>query len=522
MRLPRRFLPALAFGVTGGLVGSAVPLQQHIHESHCSEAWRQQKPSSVSNIVGASSADNMRSLVQDLRDCLSPDQVDTNKDECEQRGKPWNSYHSSNTHPDAIVQPESTEQVSAIMKLCARYSVPVVPYGGGTSLEGQLLAPAGGISIDFSRMKRVIALREEDLDCTVQAGLGYIELNEILRPLGLWFPLDPGPGASVGGMIATRCSGSTAVRYGSMRENVLNITAVLPDGTILTTGGRARKSSAGYDLTRLLVGSEGTLAVATEVTLKLHPLPTHSYAIRVAFPSVEAAAHCASNTLRAGLSVGRCELIDEVMVRDINSANPQLHGGAWSEEVTLLYELTGPSRHSVEEQTAALRGLAQAAGATGLIVCDDPEDTAQLWKTRKECLWSAMSQHPGKDPMITDVCVPLSRLSELISTTRKDLDASPLHCPIIAHAGDGNFHVLIMFDPKIPEERLEAQRLADLMARRAISMGGTCTGEHGVGVGKRHLLTDELGENSIKLMRHIKLAVDPKGIMNPGKVLPDE
>ena len=509
--LLRRMLPVLAAGVVG--------LSYQGQSSHCGEAWRQGRSSSAKKGGVAPSAETMRSLVHDLQDSLSVDQVDTTKEECEQRGKPWNSYHASSNYPGVIVQPENTEQVSIIMKLCTRYSVPVVPFGGGTSLEGQLLAPSGGVSLDFSRMKRVIAVRESDLDCTVEAGLGYIELNEQLRPLGLWFPLDPGPGASVGGMIATRCSGSTAVRYGSMRENVLNMTAVLPDGTVLTTGGRARKSSAGYDLARLFVGSEGTLAVATEVTLKLHPLPAHSHAVRVAFPSVEAAAKCASDTLRAGLTVGRCELIDDVMVKDINSANPSTQ---WPEEVTLLYELTGPSRRSVEEQTAALRGLAATSGATGLTVCDEPAAAAQLWKYRKECLWSTMSQHPDKDPMITDVCVPLSRLSELISTTRKDLDASPLHCPIIAHAGDGNFHVLIMFDPKLPEERVEAQRLADLMARRAISMGGTCTGEHGVGVGKRHLLKEELGAGSMQLMRDIKAAVDPKGIMNPGKVLPDE
>jgi D-lactate dehydrogenase (cytochrome) len=234
------------------------------------------------------------------------------------------------------------------------------------------------------------------LDVTVQAGLGYIELNEVLKPLGLWFPLDPGPGASIGGMCATRCSGSTAVRYGSMRDNVLNLTAVMADGTIIRTGSRARKSSAGYDITRLLIGSEGTLAVITEATLKVYPLPVHSHAVRISFPRLEAAARCASDTLRAGLSVGRCELIDEVMVRDINAANPRLAGGAWPEQVTLLYELTGQSLSAVQEQTLALSGLATHHGATALVTASDPAEVAQVWKTRKECLWSTMSQHPDQ------------------------------------------------------------------------------------------------------------------------------
>ena len=446
----------------------------------------------------------------------------THVEECAARGKPWNSYHHISRAPGAIVLPDTTEHVSALVKLCRTHGLPLVPYGGGTSLEGQLLAPQGGVSLDFSHMKGVVALRPGDLDVTVQAGLGYIELNELLKPLGLWFPLDPGPGASIGGMCATRCSGSTAVRYGSMRENVLNLTAVLADGTIIRTGSRARKSSAGYDITRLLIGSEGTLAVVTEATLKVYPLPAHSHAVRIAFPSVETAARCAGDTLRGGLSVGRCELIDEVMVRDINAANPHLPGGQWQECVTLLYEVTGPSLSAVQEQTQMLSDLATRYGALAFVTASEPYEVAQVWKTRKECLWSTMSQHPGTEPMITDVCVPLSRLAELIAETRLELDASPLHCPLIAHAGDGNFHALIMFDPTSGAQKAEAQRLADRMARRAIRMGGTCTGEHGVGVGKRHLLREELGAGTMRVMRDVKRTLDPMHLLNPGKVLPDQ
>ena len=489
-------------------------LNQTQTQTSCNKDWR--------NGSNRSRNGNVDKLIDDLKGVLKADQIDVTKEECELRGKPWNSYHNSVNHPDAILQPETTEDVSSIMRLCSLHNIPVIPYGGGTSLEGQLLTPEGGISLDFCRMKKVIAVREGDLDVTVQAGLGYIELNEYLRPTGLWFPLDPGPGATIGGMVATRCSGSTAVRYGSMRENVLNVTAVMSDGTIVRTGGRARKSSAGYDLTRLFVGSEGTLAVVTEATLKVHPIPTVSHAVRIAFPTVELAAKCASETLRKGLTVGRCELMDEVMVRDINLANPQLPsmGGAWAEEVTLLYELTGPSESSVAEQTATLKELATKNNATAVKICTEPEQTALIWKTRKECLWSTMSQHPGLEPMITDVCVPLSHLPELIREARRELDASPLHCPIIAHAGDGNIHVLIMFDTAVTAQKVEAQRLADLMARHAIRLGGTCTGEHGVGVGKRHLLKEELGAGSIAIMRSIKDSLDPANLLNPGKVLP--
>jgi len=458
-------------------------------------------------------------FLRDVKLVVGESQVDVDEAELQARGKPWNSYHSCTRIPNVILTPHTTEQVSGIMKLCHKYDIPVVPIGGGTSLEGQTLATYGGISLDFNSMKAIVELNEDDLDVTVQAGLGYVELNELLRDKGVWFPLDPGPGASIGGMCATRCSGSTAVRYGSMRENVLQLTAVLPDGTIVKTGTRARKSSAGYDLTRLFIGSEATLAVITEATLKIHPIPKHSYALRLSFPSVFEASCCARDTLKTGLSVGRLEMIDEIMVQDINKANPHLKGGAWKEEVTLLYELTGPSSTSVMEQIDYLKEVASKNKCSGIKVATDKEDVKQIWQIRKECLWSAMSVCPDLEPMITDVCVPLTKLPELIQETRKHTDASPLHCPMIAHAGDGNFHSLIMFDPKDLAQKAEAQRLADLMATNAIKLGGTCTGEHGVGVGKKKHLCNEAGDGSMKLMYIIKDAIDPLGILNPGKIL---
>ena len=456
-------------------------------------------------------------FINKLKEILKEDQIEDNEGERDVRAKPWNSYHSSSNKPHIIVFPESTDDVSNILHACNQYKIPVIPFAGGTSIEGQTLTPLGGLSLDFSRMKNVIELNEGDLDITVQAGLGYIELNEMLRSKGLWFPLDPGPGAAIGGMCACRCSGSTAVRYGSMRENVLNVKAVLPDGTIIKTGSRARKSSAGYDLTRLLIGSEGTLAVITEATLKLHGIPKYSYALKIAFPSIIDAAATAAATLNCGVTVGRCELLDDTMVKIINNANPTMK--QWDESTTLMYEITGPSASSVTEQLNIVKDIALKYGGKDFYTATDDNETKNLWKLRKECLWSAMSAYPDCEAMITDVCVPLTKLPELIAQTRAEIDKSILPCPIIAHAGDGNFHLLIMFHPTVESEAKEAKKIATEMAQRAIAMGGTCTGEHGVGTGKIQLLKEEMGPGSISMMEIIKTAIDPNNIMNPGKIL---
>lgn len=328
---------------------------------------------------------------------------------------------------------------------------------------------------------------------------------------------DPGPGASIGGMCACRCSGSTALRYGSMRDNVLNLTAVLADGTIIKTGSRARKCSAGYDVTRLLVGSEGTLAVITEATLKIHRIPPHAHALAVTFGSIYAAAAAARDAVNAGLSVGRCEMCDEAMVRAINQANPTM--APWEEKVTLLFELTGPTQESAVNQTTQVMEIVSLHGGQGFRFYTLPEEQRALWKIRKECLWSIMSLHPDKEPMITDVCVPLTKLPELIAQTQADINASWLPAPIVAHAGDGNFHALIMFDPTQPRDVAEARRLAHNMADRAIALGGTCTGEHGVGVGKKEHLAREMGAGTMDVMQRIKLALDPQVQLNPGKIM---
>lgn len=376
-------------------------------------------------------------LLQELKQFLQEDQIDLDLGERRTKGKPWSSYHKVDNFPHVIVYPSSTEEVSKIVKCCSALNIPITPYGGGTSLEGQLLTLKGGLSIDFANMKQIIELHENDLDVTVQAGLGYLELNEYLRPKGLWFPLDPGPGASVGGMCACRCSGSTAVRYGSMRENVLNLTAVLSDGTIVKTGSRARKCSAGYDITRLLIGSEGTLAIITEATLKIYGIPKVSHAVRISFPrnGVVDAACTARDSLNCGVNVGRCELLDEEMVKIINLSNPNHSLGKWPEETTLLYEITGISESAVEEQKTILIEIAKKYGGSDILTFSNEQETQSLWKIRKECLWSAMSQFPNKEPMITDVCVPLTQLPALIAETKEDIKLSNLPCPIIAHAG---------------------------------------------------------------------------------------
>jgi len=444
--------------------------------------------------------------------------LDTCLDERSLRGKPYNSYHKIESVPDVIAFPESTADVSIVVSLCHKYGVPIVCFGGGTSLEGHTLSPKGGLSLDFNRMKKVVEFNPQDLDITVQPGLGYIELNDFLRPHGLWFPLDPGPGASIGGMCACRCSGSTALRYGSMRENVLSLTAVLPDkdGTIFKTGGRARKSSAGYDLTRLLIGSEGTLAVISEVTLKLHHLPTYKRSFKISFPSLEAAALTASLTLSSGVTVARCELVDELMIDIINSANSSL-SPKWDSKPSLLFEVTGHSQDDVAQQANLIYANAQKHGKAESVIFY--EDQAALWRIRKEALWSIMATYPDMEPMITDACVPLSKLPEIMTLTRRELDKSPLPCPMLAHAGDGNFHVIIMFKPDDPAQVSEAKRLGHDMAALAIAMGGTCTGEHGIGVGKMDLLRDEMGPGSMHVMETIKDAMDNDNLLNPGKVV---
>ncbi|GAB2235624.1 hypothetical protein Drorol1_Dr00026055 [Drosera rotundifolia] len=430
-------------------------------------------------------------------------------------GKPQNSFHKAVNIPDIVVFPRSEEEVSLIVKSCNKHKIPIVPYGGATSIEGHTLAPHGGVCIDMSQMKGIKALHIEDMDVVVEPGIGWMELNEYLEPFGLFFPLDPGPGATIGGMCATRCSGSLAVRYGTMRDNVINLKAVLANGDIVKTGSRARKSAAGYDLTRLLIGSEGTLGLITEVTLRLQKIPQYSVVAMCNFPSIKDAADVAIATMLSGIQVSRVELLDEVQVRAINIAN----GKTLPEVPTLLFEFIGTEAYS-REQTVLVQNIVADHNGSDFVFEEEPEAKMELWKIRKEALWACFAMAPGYEAMITDVCVPLSRLAELISSSKAELDASPLVCTVIAHAGDGNFHTVILFDPSSEDHRQEAERLSKFMVLAALSMGGTCTGEHGVGTGKMKYLEEELGLEALKTMKKIKEALDPNNIMNPGKIIP--
>jgi D-lactate dehydrogenase (cytochrome) len=429
----------------------------------------------------------------------------------EQHGRD-ESYHAA-APPDAVVFAESTEEVAAIVGLCAAHKVPVIAFGTGTSLEGHVAALEGGICIDLSRMSRVLRVSPEDLDCTVEAGVTRKQLNEYLRDTGLFFPIDPGADASLGGMAATRASGTNAVRYGTMRENVLSLTVVLADGRIIRTARRARKSSAGYDLTRLFVGSEGTLGVITEVTLRLYGIPEAIMAAVCPFPSVEAAVDTVVDTIQSGVPVARIELLDAKQMAAINAYAKLDHAVA----PTLFFEFHG-SRRGVEEQVAQVEAFATEHGGSRFRQAATAEERSKLWQARHDAYYAALALRPGAKGWATDVCVPISRLAECIAETKRDLDQSFVTAVLVGHVGDGNFHLAFILDPDKPEEIAEASRINDRMVRRAIAMDGTCTGEHGVGYGKMDFLIAEHGE-AVAVMRTIKRALDPDNIMNPGKIV---
>jgi len=429
----------------------------------------------------------------------------------EQHGRD-ESYHPAQA-PDAVVFAQSTEDVAQVVRLCAEHKVPVIPFGTGTSLEGHVAALEGGVCIDLSRMNRVLRVSAEDMDCTVEAGVTRKQLNEYLRDTGLFFPIDPGADASLGGMTATRASGTNAVRYGTMRENVLSLTVVLADGRVIRTAKRARKSAAGYDLTRLFVGSEGTLGVITEVTLRLYGIPESIMAAVCPFPSVEAAVDTVVATIQAGVPIARIELLDAKQMDAVNKYAKLDYAVA----PTLFFEFHGTPR-GVEEQVAQVKAFAAEQGAHDLRWAATPEERSKLWQARHDALYAALAMRPGSKGWATDVCVPISGLAECIVETKRDLDASSVTAMLVGHVGDGNFHLVFLLDPDKPEELAEATRLNDRMVQRAIAMDGTCTGEHGVGYGKMDFLIAEHGE-AIGVMRTIKRALDPDNIMNPGKIV---
>ncbi len=429
----------------------------------------------------------------------------------EQHGRDESSF--SFPPPDAVVFAESVQDVADAIHICAQYRVPVIPFGVGSSLEGHLLAVHGGISLDVSHMNKVLAIHAEDLTVTVQPGVTRKALNEAIKHTGLFFPIDPGADASIGGMCATRASGTNAVRYGTMRENVLALEVVTASGEVIRTGTRAKKSSAGYDLTRLMVGSEGTLGVMTEITLKIYPLPEAISAAVCSFPSIEAAVRTTIQIIQMGIPIARVELIDANTVRMLNKYSKlDLHEGAM-----LLMEFHG-SPASVKEQAEAVQEIASDHEGQAFEWATTPEERTRLWTARHNAYFAGVQSRPGCKVISTDTCVPISRLADCLLESVAEADASGIPYFLVGHVGDGNFHFGYLLDPNVPAERDTAEALNHKLVKRALSLEGTCSGEHGVGLHKMEFLIEETGTGAVSMMRAIKNALDPLGIMNPGKI----
>src|SRR5580698_6462317 len=420
----------------------------------------------------------------------------------------------ANQPPDAVFFPHSTEDVQEVMRLCAAARVPVVAFGTGTSLEGQVNAPRGGICLDFREMNRVLAVHAEDLDCVIEPGITRKQLNEYLRDKGLFFPIDPGADASLGGMAATRASGTNAVRYGTMKDNVLALKVVLANGEVMSTARRAKKSSAGYDLTRLMVGSEGTLGIITELTLRLSGIPEAIASGVCPFPSVEAACNAAILTIQSGIPVARIELLDALQVRAIN-----LHSKLALPETPMLFLEFHGTEAGVAEQSERFADIAREFGGGPFEWATRQEDRTRLWEARHNAALSCKTLRPGAQIVATDVCVPISRLAECVVETQRDIAESRLLAPIVGHVGDGNFHLTLLVDMDDADEVARAQALSQRLVERALAMDGTCTGEHGVGQGKMKYLLAEHGEPALATMRAIKRTLDPLDILNPGKIV---
>ena len=417
-----------------------------------------------------------------------------------------------NQPPDAVVYAKSAQDVSLVVEICAEHNCPVIPFGTGSSLEGQLNAPDGGISIDVSQMNDVIAVYPEDLMVTVQPGITRKALNTYLRDTGLFFPIDPGADASLGGMASTRASGTNAVRYGTMKDNVVGLKAVMADGREINTASRAIKSSAGYDLTRLLIGSEGTLGVITELTLKLHGIPESIAGGVCHFPDVGSACNAAIQTKQYGIPIARIELLDAVQVAACNAYSKL----SLAEQPTLFVEFHG-SQSSTAEQSALFGEIVADCNGSDFQWTDKEEERNALWQARHDAYWAGRAIRPGTDGIVTDACVPISRLAECVEQTCADINENNLIAPVVGHVGDGNFHTVVLVDPENESELQSAKAFAERLSQRAISMGGTCTGEHGVGQGKKAYVRAELGD-TVDFMQTIKNALDPKNIMNPGKI----
>jgi len=452
-------------------------------------------------------------MIDDLRTLLG-DRVSTDPETRARHGTDVSSLAPA--PPDAVAFPESTDEVREIVRICARHGTPIVAYGAGTSVEGQVTAPQGGLSVDLRLMRGILALHAEDMDVVVQPGATRAELNERVREAGLFFAVDPGADATLGGMASTRASGTNAVRYGTMRDNVLALEVVLADGAVIRTGGRARKSAAGYDLTRLFVGAEGTLGLITELTLRLHALPQAVSAAVCPFVDLAGAVETVVATLRAGIEVARIELLDETMLEAVRRYSGLDHEVA----PTLFFEFHG-SPSAVAERARATETIAAAHGGRGCRWAIEPAERERLWRARHDAYWAALALRPAAQALTTDVCVPISALAACILATQRDLAGLPMPAPLVGHVGDGNFHLILLFDPASAVERQAARDVVRRLVERALSYGGTCSGEHGIGVGKREFLVAEHGA-AVATMRTLKRALDPCNLMNPGKMFLDE
>ena len=452
-----------------------------------------------------------RSVLEELRALLG-ERVSTSAAVREHHGKDESYFPYA--PPDAVCFIKSTEEVRDVVNICRRHRVPMIPFGVGTSLEGHILAVQGGVCIDLSQMNRVLAVHEEDLDAVVEAGVTRKQLNEYIKHTGLFFPIDPGADATIGGMSATRASGTNAVRYGTMRENVLSLKVVLADGRVMQTSRRAKKSAAGYDLTRLFIGSEGTLGIITEVTVKLYPVQEAMSAAVCAFDTVDGCTRTVIQTIQAGIPIARSEIVCDKTIDAINKYKKTSYRVA----PTLFFEFHG-TKASVVEQAEAVQEIARDNGGKDFVWATRPEERTQLWDARHNAYFACLQLRPGSRAVSTDVCVPISRLAECVSETMEDVKSYIAPVPLLGHVGDGNFHLMFLVDPQKPEETELAKEFNKRLVERALRLEGTCTGEHGVGMGKQDSMRAELGDDVIDVMRDIKKVFDPDNLMNPGKVV---
>lgn len=454
---------------------------------------------------------NIDATVSALRDLLG-DRLSTGPSILDQHSQ--DEAYTTPARPDAVAFPETTQEVSAILRICSQHSCPVIPYGIGSSLEGHIVPVQGGITIDTSRMNKVLEVHESDLDAVVEPGVTRVQLNDALRATGLMFTVDPGADATLGGMAATRASGTNTVRYGTMADNVLALEVVLPDGQIIETGTRARKSSSGYDLTKLFVGSEGTLGIITKLTVKLYGQPEHIAAATCAFPDIESAVDTVILAIQMGLPMARIELLDEVQMRGMNIYNPDM---VLPETPHLFLEFHG-TEAGVAEQVESFAALVEDTGGSDFAWATKTEDRNRLWKARHEAYYAGKALRKGAEGVVTDCCVPISALAETIAKAKEIVAQSGLIAPLVGHVGDGNFHLLLLVDPESDDDLKRAKDVADQVNRLALDFGGTVSGEHGIGLGKRKYLPDEHGA-AYALMSTLKKAIDPDNIMNPGKLV---